>query len=1216
MARTVSDSSSGAGDHAKALRSWLDKAVAWMRRRGVRWLAWLGGVVVAYALIGFFALPAVLRPLLERDLSAALGRHVTIGHVATNPFALSATLRDVAIADRSPGPPALTFDELYANADIASLFRWAPVITDLRLSQPALNIVRETDGTYNVSDLIERALAGPPGPPPRFAVTNIVVADGRVTFDDRPAGRRHEVTRLALGIPFLSSLPSQTDIRVEPAFSALVNGRAVAIRGETRPFKDTRETLLHLDFTDVALPTYVAYSPAPLPVAVESGVLESASRPAIRRARLGPTGADALGQAPAPRSRPRRAKGARLARVPSLSVGVDRLDVFGRKLEIGSVALDGVELDVRRDARGTLNLSRLAASPAKAGDDKPFAFRVKDIAIAPRNRASHRRRRRATVSRRRCATWRVHVANLASAAGEDAGVEASFVSDSGARVTHRGTFGLTPARAAGHLELGGVRLAPLFPYYGSALNLVVDDGTLEGSTDVRVEDAKEGPVFTLTHLEGKAVDVRMRLPDEREPLWRIPVLAVHGGSVDVAHRAVHFDVIESRGGIANLRRDKDGALNFARIVRGSSATDAAATQDAWQVDAATVALEDYAANFDDATVAPAGRLALSHASLKLARLSTAPRSTGSVTLRTTVNKGGRFDASGSFTTSPFAINVKLAAKDVAAVPFQPYLSQAARVVVTDGRASAQGDLTMVAAPQARAAFKGSVDLAGVAVLDEANGADLLRWKSLALSDVDAQSEPLAVSIGGIALDSFYARLLLNENGELNLQKLGRSEAAAAVPSAQPPPPRAAIVAGSAAQPPAASEATPATASDGATTWLKLGKATLTDGVLDFTDHFVRPNYSANVTGLSGTISSLAFDRPADLELHGSVQGSAPVEIAGRINPLARTLFLDIKASATGVDMPPLSPYSGKYVGYGIEKGKLSMKVAYRVDNRKLVAENTIILEQLTFGAKVDSPDAIKAPVQLAVALLKDRNGVIQFDLPVGGSIDDPQFSVGGLVFRALVNLVVKIVTAPFAILGHLGGHQEDVSYVEFAPGSSALDTPGQSKVQALGKALKERPGIKLDITGYVDPGQDGQALRQASLMRQVRAQKFDDLVKRGEPPASVDAVEVAADEYEPLLRRAYKAAKFAKPRNAVGLEKDLTREEMEPLLLANASVTDEDLRALAQHRAQSVQTLLLTREQVPAEQVFLVAPRLEGKDGAKDGGKDGRKPTRVDFALH
>src|SRR5262249_2815609 len=189
--------------------------------------------------------------------------------------------------------------------------------------------------------------------------------------------------------------------------------------------------------------------------------------------------------------------------------------------------------------------------------------------------------------------------------------------------------------------------------------------------------------------------------------------------------------------------------------------------------------------------------------------------------------------------------------------------------------------------------------------------------------------------------------------------------------------------------------------------------------IDFTDHFIRPNYSANLTGVTGSLSSLAFDKPADLELHGNVQGSAPVQVSGRINPLAKDLFLDIKATATDIELSPMSPYSGKYVGYGIEKGKLSMKVSYLVQDRKLKAENSIILDQLTFGQKVDSPDAIKAPVLLAVALLKDRNGVINFDLPVGGSIDDPKFSVGGLVFRAIVNLIVKIVTSPFALLGSL-----------------------------------------------------------------------------------------------------------------------------------------------------------------------------------------------------
>jgi hypothetical protein len=391
----------------------------------------------------------------------------------------------------------------------------------------------------------------------------------------------------------------------------------------------------------------------------------------------------------------------------------------------------------------------------------------------------------------------------------------------------------------------------------------------------------------------------------------------------------------------------------------------------------------------------------------------------------------------------------------------------------------------------------------------------------------------------------------------------------------------------------------------ATTWLKLGKATLSDVDVHFTDHFIRPNYSAHLTGLAGSLSSLAFDQPADLELRGNMQEGAPVEIVGRINPLAQNLYLDLKTSATGIELPPLSSYSGKYVGYGIEKGKLSMQVHYLVEERKLTAENSVVLDQLTFGEKIDSPDAITAPVRLAVALLKDRNGVIKFDLPVAGSIDDPQFSVGGIVFRALVNLIVKIVTSPFAVLGSLGGHGEELAYVEFAPGSASLDATGEGKIKSIAKALTDRPALKLDVVGRSDPALDREGLKRAMLDHQVRLEKFNGLAKSGEPPSSVDAVD------EPLLLRVYKARDFPKPRNAIGLLKDLPRDQMETLLLTHTMVSDEDLGLLGEHRAQTVRSKLVDSEHVPGDRVFLIAPHA-GASEVKDKGQ----PARVDFALH
>ena len=689
----------------------------------------------------------------------------------------------------------------------------------------------------------------------------------------------------------------------------------------------------------------------------------------------------------------------------------------------------------------------------------------------------------------------------------------------------------------------------------------------------------------------------MRLPDAKEPLWRVPVFAVHGGSVDVPKHAISLESVESHGAVATIRREANGGINFDRLIRtpesGATPTTSGET---WHVEAHKITLDDFSATLSDETVAPPAHIALSRVSLKGENLSNAAKAKGHATLKATVNKRGTVSLTGPVVTAPFSATLSVIGKDIELVPFQPYLSRTARVVVTGGTASVRGTVDFATGATSHAGFKGDLVLGDIAALDEANDADLLKWKTLTLASIDAQLDPLAVTVGDIALDNFFARLMLNENGEFNLQQLGRER----TPAAAPPTPTA-----------EANTVQVAASPGTATTWLRLGKATLTGGNIDFTDHFIRPNYSANLTGLTGSLSSLAFDQPADIELRGNVQGNAPVEISGRINPLAQNLLLDVKASATDIELSPLSPYSGKYVGYGIEKGKLSMKVSYFVEDRKLKAENGIVLDQLTFGQKVESPDAIKAPVLLAVALLKDRNGVIKFDLPVGGSLDDPQFSVGALVFRALVNLILKIVTAPFALLGSLSGHGEELAYIEFAPGSAVVDQPGEGKIKAVAKALADRPAVKLDVAGRVDPAQDREALKRSRVDHLVRVQKFNDLVTSGEPPSSVDSVEVTPAEFEPLLTRAYKAADFSKPRNAIGFPKDLPRAEMEALLVANAAVSDEDLRVLAERRAQVVRSNLIDSEHVPGERVFLVAPRLDAQD-VKDKGK----PTRVDFVLH
>jgi hypothetical protein len=396
--------------------------------------------------------------------------------------------------------------------------------------------------------------------------------------------------------------------------------------------------------------------------------------------------------------------------------------------------------------------------------------------------------------------------------------------------------------------------------------------------------------------------------------------------------------------------------------------------------------------------------------------------------------------------------------------------------------------------------------------------------------------------------------------------------------------------------------------------IRIARVTLQGGDVNFTDLFIKPNYSADLSEIGGSVTGLSsqLDTAADVDLRGRFARTAPVDIKGKVNPLVKDLFLDLKVSVRDIELGPFTPYSGKYVGYAIEKGKMTFNVEYHIENRELAAQNQIVVDQLTFGGKVESPEATKLPVLLAVALLKDRNGVIDVNLPISGSLDDPKFSIGGLIIRVIVNLITKAITAPFALLGGLAGGAggEELSYVEFEAGRAVLTQQAQEKLTALQKGLTDRPALKLDITPRADPERDREGLRRYRFEQQVKAQKLKDLVKQGEAVTSVDEVKIEPQEYEKYLRLAYKEADFPKPRNVIGIVKKLPVEETEMLMLTNTRVTDDDLVRLANERAQVVKDFLTRSEEVALERVFLIAPKVEAPEPDAQ-----LKGSRADFAL-
>lgn len=484
------------------------------------------------------------------------------------------------------------------------------------------------------------------------------------------------------------------------------------------------------------------------------------------------------------------------------------------------------------------------------------------------------------------------------------------------------------------------------------------------------------------------------------------------------------------------------------------------------------------------------------------------------------------------------------------------------------------------------------------------GDDLLAWKTLAVRGLDLQlkpAQPLRVTVRETALGDFFARVIVQRNGRINLQDIVKTERSEQSVQ-QNVQANAKAAAGEKPEVPSVAAAAPAKPEDsGPAPIIKVGPIVLTGGKVQFSDYFIQPNYSADLSELSGRLSAFSSQAPegqsepqmADLEIKGRAQGTASLDITGKINPLAKPLAMDVRAQMRDLELSPLSPYSVKYAGHGIERGKLHMDVNYKIQpDGQLTASNKLVLHQLTFGEAVPGAPA-SLPVRLAVALLADRNGVIDLDVPISGSLNDPQFRLAPIIFKVIGNLIMKAVTAPFALLSGAFSGGDESGAVSFAPGSAKLDAKAKENLAKIVKSLNDRPALKMTVVGEARDAEDRQAWKSVELDRLLLAQKRRQAIRDGK--SGEDVTEITDAERPALLKAVYSRSDIKKPRNMIGLAKDLPPEQMKALLVDSIAVPDDAMRELALARGVAVRDYLAS-QQLPLERLFLGAPKLEGQD--------------------
>ncbi len=746
------------------------------------------------------------------------------------------------------------------------------------------------------------------------------------------------------------------------------------------------------------------------------------------------------------------------------------------------------------------------------------------------------------------------------------------------------------------------------PYYlgyaPTKLNLKVPSGKFDIDMKLSYRQFNDRkPLISLTG-EARLKDFMAKLRSAKDDFIRIPDARVNDIAFDMEANRIEIASVSTGKGWIGAVRSKNGVINLASIMLsgpapaaiGAKPRRAAAADDSASILLKSLTVTGYAVKITDESLAEPFSLNIDEITIRGKDISTAKDAKSDLDVSMRVEKRGDVSLKGKVAINPVAAELALDIKALPLKPMNPYLDEKARAILAAGALNIKGNIvaSMPQGSDPKAAFRGKIWVNKFSLLDKVNAEDLLKWETLYIGEADIRYAPLFVHINEIALTNFYSRIVINADRTTNLQEVFSTAPAGAQTASAAPEVKA-----------AEQQAKPGN--------IRIDKVTLLGGTINFTDKFIKPRFSGNLLEIGGRITGLTSQEGtlAEVELRGMYERYAPLEITGKINPLREDRYIEIKAAFKEMDLTTLTPYAGRYAGYVIEKGKLSFQIEYLIVRNKLSAKNSIFLDQFTLGDKVESADATGLPVKLGIALLKDRKGEINLDIPVSGDLDDPQFSLGGIIWKVIVNLLAKAATSPFALLGAVFGGGEQLSYSEFDYGLATITPEVQKKLDTLIKALSDRPGLKLDIVGHADPDKDREGLKRYIVMRKVKAQKLKELAKKDKATTlSLDSVIVTPAEYPEYLKRAYSEEKFPKPRNILGMAKGLPVPEMEKLMYTNMPVTDDDLRLLAKDRGMVIKDYLLKSKQIGQERIFLVESNpliMEKKEGVRN--------SRVDFRL-
>lgn len=760
----------------------------------------------------------------------------------------------------------------------------------------------------------------------------------------------------------------------------------------------------------------------------------------------------------------------------------------------------------------------------------------------------------------------------------------------GGQLVWQGDVSVNPLRATGRVDVNALQIREMWRYAQDQLRFSVDSGQLAISANYQFVMAAQGPELTVDQIAVKLSELAISDKNRTEPDLQIADISLANGQLSLHEQRVQFDELSISNIDLKTSMNKDGELDLARLFSPIEAenTEVPADEQVAQADDAepwSINLNRFVINnsqvaLADQSTVPTAEIIINDFELVMSDINNQTDARFGLQAGMTINQTGKLDMQGEVGAQPVFADLSLALNSLALKDFQPYLNATTFIGIEDGALKFDGKLQYVesASPQL-IRISGDSSVQKLATVNSQTGGKVVAWNELQINEFDLKLQPDSVSISNITFDQLNSHVVIAADGVMNVTSLMKGEETEATQTQE------------------------GQQTDAEVFPVKIDTVSFKDGAITFIDNTMSPRFTTKLSRFKGVIKDLSSEEltRADVDLNSRVDDVAKLAITGKINPLKGDLYSDIKIRFEGYDMTAVTPYTGSFIGKAVDKGKLDLDLTYRVSERELMGENKIALDQFTLGREIESEDAMNLPVGLAIALLKDVNGHIDLSVPVRGNLDEPEFKVGKLIFKALFNVITSIATSPFKLLSKLAGSDQELDKVAFVPGELNMIPEHQSRLESLAKALTQRPQLRMEIRGLYDPGRDVQAIQEQKLA--TFFELSEDLAY-----ADLKLSFIESKLSEQLGKNAVAAIKTenmllpeeAKEGGKPALDVDAYRYALYESALKTQLVADDELRDLARSRASQIRNYLVETEGLSPERVFIL--EAETDDSASEAG--------------